>query len=321
MSGFKKIKRWLPIYLAVIIGSSTAGYNLSRAFEDYDNKYAFETEKTDENEEKDEEIVPEEQSELDVLINMLIELEKSFETNYQTYTSLIADKISQVSSKRDIVGDYAIYNLMLDKGYFSYGDFEYSFPTREYFSARGVNVAVGEGVCLNQAANMADVFTALGYDAKVVVGTSYLEGEKKPDDANHAIVYVSDGEFAYLLDPTNDTIYLRKSNLLYYSIESQEDTIRCFEPEIYYSDKYNGTYECPELLQDFFNDHKKHWDVLKAYRNYTEAAEAYSEEFKKFEQDVLLSYEEYFNSVFELSKEISDYIDSQDNGKKKRLGR
>lgn len=218
--------------------------------------------------------------------------------SYMEYVDAVANKMSDVTTKRDIVGDFAMYETMLKNGCISYGDFKYSMPTVEINDFRGASVILGEGVCLNQAHNMADVFTSLGYDAKVVIGKYYNEGEEKPTYANHAVVYVSDGKFAYLLDPTNDTILLRSSHLMYHSIESQEYSIICFEPSIIYYNAHYGFYQSMELLGDFFNDHKKHWDVLKAYKNYKEAYQAYISEFNEFEKEELVEYEEYYNEIY-----------------------
>lgn len=336
MGLFKNAKSYLPAILSLAIGVGIAGYNAPTIMEDFGiERDAFDFDKDDQkekstmnNEEKNQEDNSQEDVEekvVDVLENLddveeaLDDIDADLNVYYKEYIDLIAGKIKEVRETRDIVGDFALYRTMLAKGYFSYGAFEYSEPVVEFNSIRGANVAIGEGVCLNEAHNMADVFNSLGYDAKVVVGKYYLKGEKKPETANHAVVYVSDGEFAYVLDPTNDTIFLRHAHLLYYSVESQEDTVHCFEPVIHYSTNRYGEYEAMEILGDFFNDHKKHWDVLKAYRNYKAEAEEYLDLFKDFEADELLEYEKLFNDVYGL---IADYfVDSAGNIKEdvKRL--
>lgn len=330
MGFFKNVKSYLPALLSLAIGVGITCYSaptiidnlgIEKDIFDFDKDKDDDKEKsTKSNEEKNQEKKSQEEVEekvadaldnLDSVQETLDDINADLNVYYKEYIDLIAGKIKEVRENRDIVGDFALYRTMLAKGYFSYGAFEYSTPVVEFTSIRGANVAIGEGVCLNEAHNMVDVFNSLGYEAKVVVGKYYLKGEKKPESANHAVVYVSDGEFAYVLDPTNDTIFLRHAHLLYYSIESQEDTINCFEPVIYYSTNRYGEYEATEILGDFFNDHKKHWDVLKAYKNYKAEAEAYLDEFKEFEAEELLEYEELFNDVYGL---VADYfVDSDGN--------
>lgn len=217
---------------------------------------------------------------------------------YYNYIGAIADEIYNLTEKRDIVGDYALYVTMLNNGLISRGIFKYSHTLYEDTRLMGLNIAMGEGVCINEACNMCDVFSSLGYEAKVVFGKFYKKGETKPDEVNHAVVYVSDGKFAYILDPTNDTILLRKSLGLYVTVESQEDKVLYFEPDYMYSNDYYGEHYNLQLLGDLFNDHKKHWEVLKAYRNYKEAAKQYLGEIEIYERNVLEYYEE----------EINDYI-------------
>lgn len=217
---------------------------------------------------------------------------------YYDYIDAIASEMKILVDSRDIVGDFALYETMLKNDFISYGCFEYSEVNFEYPELLGANIALGEGVCINEAQNMCDVFTSLGYEAKIVPGKYYKKGEVVANP-NHAVVYVSDGKFAYLLDPTNDTILLRHSFGLYYSIESQEDEVYCFEPAYTFENNYYGRYDNLQLLGDFFDDHKKHWDVLRAYKNYKGAYGCYVDEMFTYEKEVLASYEEEINNYYE----------------------
>lgn len=225
--------------------------------------------------------------------------------NYHTYIDLIAKKISEVKEERDIIGDFAIYEAILKNGYISYGDFEYAHPSVGFICLRGASVAVGNGVCLNEAHNMADVFTSLGYDARVVLGNYYNKEEKNEKGPNHALVYIDDGEFSYLLDPTNEQVFLKESFMKYYSTDSQEDTVICFEPVLSFEFNDNEAYNSYFLLKDIVPDHGKHWLVLKAYKNYREDAEKYLEEFKQYEKESLAEYEEAIKQNFD---EVYEYI-------------
>lgn len=223
---------------------------------------------------------------------------KEFYAKYSSYIESISSKISEISNTRDIVKDFAIYETMLKYGVISYDYFLYSTPPLEIRDLRGANVAIGEGVCINEAFNMADVFKSLGYKAKVILGKSYHEGEDVPDYNNHAVVYVSDGDFSYLLDPTNDAIYLRKSSDMYFVVDIEEYAFLYFLPDVLENSERYGFYLSLELLSDNLNKHDDHWKVLKNYSDYKEEYLAYLNEFYEFEQEELLSYEEYFKEAY-----------------------
>lgn len=303
----RKVKRALPTCVVLALSASLLYFNGPKMVGSFKESIQ---ELTNDEEETEKEVVIDDSKEEEVSLEEVFENSKNvndavsnirddLKNNYNAYIDLIASKIKDVSEKRDIVGDFAIYTTMLSNGFISYGDFEYSHTQFDILDLYGASVTVGSGVCFNEAHNMVDVFKSLGYDAKVVIGKSYLKGEDLPNGNNHAVCYVSDGDFAYLLDPTNDTILLRREFLTYYSVESQEDTIRVFKPDV--TARYKEQeYPCQELITDGFNDHKKHWQVLKAYRNYKEAYEAYINEFREYEKYALLSYEEYFMDVYNL---------------------
>ncbi len=219
-------------------------------------------------------------------------------TSYYNYVGKIADKIISVNEERDILRDFAIYETMLEKGCFSLESFSDLDDNIEIPPIFGANVAVDRANSLHIAFNMADVFSALGYDAKVVVGKTYKKGEDKPIDDNHTVVYVSNDKNVFLLDPARNTVLLRHKNLLYYTIESQEDDVVCFEPNIDFENDYYGSLGCPEISLSFGNEFKKHWDVLKLYREYQSASKEYINMFCLFEISTLKPYEKEIREAF-----------------------
>lgn len=288
-------KAYLPHILAAMLGlgAFTAGLGVLNG----DFKETKESVAADENEDNTK--TDEKNNENSEMSNEKYEKINTVYDNYFTYVDLIAKKISEVKEERDIIGDFAIYESILKNGYISYEDFAYSSPYMEFPNLRGLNVSIGDGVCLNEAHNMADVFKSLGYDARVVPGKYYNKGEEVEDKPNHAVVYVSDGEYSYLLDPTNEQVFLKKSYLLYYSTESQEDTICCFEPELSLELSPSEEYDSYFILKDIIPDHGKHWLVLKAYKNYKEAAKEYLEAFKEYEESTLAEYEEVIKANYD----------------------
>lgn len=286
-------KAYLPHILVAMIGMGAFTVGLEAL--SVDSEEVKESFVADEKEDKK----SEKTTETDEIIDEKYEKINTIYNNYFTYVDLIAKKISEVKENRDIIGDFAIYEVILKNGYISYGDFEYSHPDMYFPNLRGLNVVLGDGVCLNEAHNMADVFKSLGYDARVVPGKYYFKGEEVEDEPNHAVVYVSDGECSYLLDPTNEKVFLKKSHLLYYSTESQEDTICCFEPELSLELTASEEYDSYFILKDIIPDHGKHWLVLKAYKNYKEAADQYLEAFKDYEETTLAEYEEVIKANYD----------------------
>lgn len=220
--------------------------------------------------------------------------------NYEEYVRKIGESLKECNEERKIVRDFAFYMTMLDNGYISYGyDFNGGALPVEFADALGATIANGNGVCRHAADNLADVLCSIGYDAKVVVGKSYVKGEEKPSFANHAVVYVVEDGVGYLLDPINGTIFLKKIGLLYYDIRSQEDTFVCFEPVISYNPMNDSESNNAELLSNLGNDFKKHWDILKKYKEYLECSDEYLTYFWLYEVKQLLENEKNIKIIFD----------------------
>lgn len=220
--------------------------------------------------------------------------------NYDEYVVNIAECLKGCNESRDIICDFAFYLTMLDYGYISYGtDFVGGEYPIEVPDQLGATVVTGHGVCRHAADNLVDVLKALGYDAKMVVGKYYRVGESRPDDVNHAVVYVEQDGIGYLLDPINGTIFLKKSGLVYYDIHSQEETYICFEPtltnHVYNDDDGNNL----NLLLDLGNDFKNHWDILKTFNEYKDASNKYIGYFCIYEQQHLVEHEKAIDDIFD----------------------
>lgn len=226
---------------------------------------------------------------------------------YDNYIKLIAEEIRTCSKERDIIKDFALYNTLLYNGYISLKDYEYSFGDVEFIDLRGASTAVGEGVCVNNADNMCDVFTALGYETKIVYGKTYYGNEEKPSGVNHAVVYVSDGKNEFLLDPTNETIFLRRGYMKFCSMNSQEDKVYYFEPETHYVNPLYEQVNNYQLLLGFSNQFKNHWDILREYREYEEEAKEFMVYFSDYEYETLGTYE------VEIKKVLIDAQQNTDN--------
>ncbi|MCH5167228.1 MAG: hypothetical protein J1F35_04970 [Erysipelotrichales bacterium] len=225
-------------------------------------------------------------------------------SNYETYVNNIATEIKLVSSERNILKDFAIYNTLLKNGYISLGDFNPEEAQIELKGLLGANIATGEGVCRNTSVNLCDVFSALGYETKVVGGKFYDEGEDEPSRNNHAVAYVSDGKESYMLDATNETIILRKGYMEYYTITSQEDNYKIFKPDTHYFSNALGEVDSTQLLGDFKNKFNNHWKILKEYQEYEAAAEEYMVFYIAFETNELYSYEKAIDECYdEIAKE------------------
>ena len=221
--------------------------------------------------------------------------------NYQKYFDAIANEISICSDDRDIIKDFALYNTLLHNGYISLGDYDYTRVNVEFNDLFGANIAVGEGVCVNSAYNLYDVFTSLGYECRVVVGKYYEEGKEIPEYNNHAIVYVSDGNKKYLLDATNKTIFLRKGYMKYCSMHSIEDKYTYFEPCVdYKNEKYGEIYNY-QLLYDFNNNFDEHKKIYNQYQDYRAEALDYATYFQLYEHFHLYSYEKAIESCLDES--------------------
>lgn len=227
---------------------------------------------------------------------------------YENYIKLIADEIRTCSEERNIIKDFALYNTMLYNGYISLADYEYSFGDVEFIDLRGASTAVGEGVCINNADNMCDVFTELGYEAKIVYGTAYSSNEEKPNGVNHAVVYVNDGKNAYLLDPTSETIFLRRSYMEFCSMNSQEDKFYYFKPTTHYVDPSYEEVDNYQLLLSLSNQFKNHWDILREYRKYAEAAKEFMAYFSDYEDETLGTYEVEIKKVLIDAKQNADNL-------------
>lgn len=220
--------------------------------------------------------------------------------NYEEYVQKIGEALQECNVDRNIVKDYAFYLTMLEQGCISYGrDYLNGALPVEFGDALGATIATGNGVCRHAADNLADVLCSLEYDAKVVVGKAYVKGTNKPDEANHAVVYVEQDGIGYLLDPMNGTIYLKKAGLVYYDMYSQEDTYRCFEPEMSYHVLNDSENNNTELLLNLGNDFKKHWDILKEFNEYCNGALDYLDYFFLYEIRELLEHEKNIKVVFD----------------------
>lgn len=223
--------------------------------------------------------------------------------DYNAYANLIASEIRSCRDDKVILKDFALYNTLLNNGYISLGDdFIYNEDVSiDINGMLGANVAIGEGVCRHASVNLCDVFNIMGYDARVVGGKLYKKGEKEPSGNNHAVVYVSDGKESYILDPINQTIFLRKGAMEYYMITSQEDDHTIFKPDDNYVSKTLGELDSSYLRFDLKNKFRKHWKILKQYREYEEYAEQFLEFFKEYEKEYL---EQYENSIQDEIKSI-----------------
>lgn len=220
--------------------------------------------------------------------------------NYEEYVSKIANALQECNQDRSIVKDFAFYQTMLEQGCISYGrDYLNGALPIEFSDALGATVATGNGVCRHASDNLADVLCSLGYDAKVVVGKYYVKGVNKPSDANHAVVYVEEDGVGYLLDPMNGTIFLKKAGIVYYDMRSQEDSYRCFEPEMSFNVLNDSETNNTELLLNLGNDFKKHWDILKEYNEYLDGASDYLSFFFRYEVKELLENEKNIRVIFD----------------------
>lgn len=227
------------------------------------------------------------------------DLDNIIET-YNIYINTIANSIQELDGNRNILNDFAIYETMLKEGYLSYNK-EGDTPTDvEIPGVYGANVAAGytnELSTIHNAFNMVDVFNALGYKSKIVIGKMYHISEAIPENDNYAIVYVSNGKKDYLIDPTKGTILLKNNYMEYYTAESQEDDIECFLPNSSYNGEY-GSIECTQLKTDLLGrEFNKHWKVLREYRTYLENAQ--NPAITKFELDELIPFEEDINEYFD----------------------
>ena len=174
---------------------------------------------------------------------------------YDEYTTLIAKEIEELYPNRDLIHDFAVYNNLLHLGFISLDDYTY-YNTPDTFTAlRGANIAIGNGVCLQQSFNLCDILVKLGYEAKVVYGTSWRSDSEKPDIYNHALVYAKGYGDELLIDSTNKTIFVKEKNCLYHSVTKKEDgTFLYFSATThYYSSDLGNNYNY-ELLFDEVNE-------------------------------------------------------------------
>lgn len=206
---------------------------------------------------------------------------------YDEYIMKIADVINACGN-RDILFVYSLYLNMLDNGYFSYGNYIHKTePKVEFFDNEGINVVYGGAVCRNRANHLNDVLNALGYESSVSYGEYYIESPEH--DVNHAVVYVKVNGIDYLLDPMNQSIYLRDSLGNYLHCE---DKLKGFIPNYLYDyaalDRLNDN----SLYFSTDNQYAERNIVIQEYNEYCEVVQEYHEYLKEYEEENLLSLEE-----------------------------
>ena len=279
MGTIDKFNKAFPYYLILTLALSFTGISAYQYLKE-DSKYSVQKDE-DEN-----------------LDNMA-----DFHNAYNEYVHRVAFALKYCTGERDLLKDYALYMTMFEHGFMSLGDFSRQGRETQVIDSLGANVASGKGYYVNEANNLACVLNVLGYDAKPVVGTKYIESEEydyeKPEDPNYMLVYVHADGIDYLLDPANKTIFLRSGWEQFYSLESSEGEYVVFDPTYSYSDEVVGKYTNYDLF-GVKNSFKKHWDILKTFRGHLADSEQYLKFFRSYEIYCLENLERRIN--FELLK-------------------
>ena len=132
---------------------------------------------------------------------------------------------------KDPIDIFTLYVYMYRNGYLSHDkQFTYSTHPKDFANLHGIDVVTGYGVCKNIASMLTDIYNSMGYKSKnlsVNVNPDDIKGCKDHEFAplrvqagthnatiykvasnlkhlgNHQILMVDNGEFNYLLDPTN----------------------------------------------------------------------------------------------------------------------
>lgn len=166
--------------------------------------------------------------------------EAAFESVIDDYDEYVreAASIIDANSSDNVFAIYATYLSMQNKGYLSYGN---SFNPDgdksdiQVFSHLGINVALGNGVCRHQSDNLYRIFKELGYDCERVTGEGYVS-DGQQNVTNHQVLYIYENGEIYLLDPANNTIFVRCGKEGYVSIM---DPNFKFEPRLSTDMTYN----------------------------------------------------------------------------------
>lgn len=229
--------------------------------------------------------------------------------NYECYVDgvcyIIDDSLDNNVGEYNVYDVFAAYLEMQDNGCLSYGSTydkdEYPVEIGTYW---GINMITGQGVCRHTADNLANVLRGMGYESGVVLG-EFFEGDKRTGVPNHAVTFVKVDDDIVLLDPMNETIYIKCGE--YYGCIHGDYSFEPSYNEDYmhgYSDANREVYANKDdysdykimLLEDFMNRRALLSEMCIDFQEYeSEYIEDYELEIYK---DLLL-----FKSLYETAKE------------------
>lgn len=228
--------------------------------------------------------------------------------DYEAYTEEVANIIDE-NADDNIFAVYAAYLFMQNNGYMSYGTkFNNGIdnPSAEIFSHLGINVAVGNGVCRHQSDNLYRVLTNLGYECERVTGEGYVGEEQGV--TNHQVVYVEEKGYVYLLDPANNTVFVRCGSEEYISITNPNFK---FMPRLSTDMAYgydNNNYRVYVNLDNRIHD----LEILQSRLDmYFGKAEELKTEFIAAEAIRLSQYESVINQTMQEYEELIEEIEQK----------
>ena len=198
-----------------------------------------------------------------------------FKDELKDYNQVINDYVdmleeNQVTNPVDV---FTCFSQTLWNGYLSENqNYEYDIKRKIYFDNFGLGCINGEGVCLNNADMLTDIFRSYGYEASTVI--TYVHADSQPiarylneykiisDDTiifniikqadkiltyligNHAITVVKYNDELYCFDPTN----------LCYLFKIKENQVQKINGELTMDIKYMVSLLFTDLDMDTFTD-------------------------------------------------------------------
>lgn len=228
-----------------------------------------------------------------------VEYENTYLVNekaaYNEYIQAVAEFIRYYGMDDDPLKVYKLYATLLNSGYLSINNWFISEESDyELINNYGITIPLGEGVCRNKVDGLCDVYEALGYDVSFVTGE--FTTKRETGKVNHALVCVRDGNIIYLVDPTNNEIFLHTwdglwksiftDNLVFYLSPSKDDVCGIQEKN---QDLYNYT----------SNDYKDREYYIDKIRSIQEDIDDQYVDFSLYEKLNLQKYEENFIKEFD----------------------
>lgn len=238
---------------------------------------------------------------------------KEYLEAYKSYL-LVLDELSKLFENLDWDNEMKLfsgYSYLLKKGYLSVDcQFNYSRNISSCSGLWGSNILLGEGNCKHISSMLTDILKVNGYDAHNIgmlldkediyyfndIDFSYSEEDdidldnrnnydfrkrlKNRDVPNHLVTLFKDNDHSYIMDATNDTIYIVDSDLSVYQGKYQfkifdYDKTKGLIPtdvDLFtqrlgdYYDVLSSCFELTSEFEKFYFEHKDLYDEVIAKR-------------------------------------------------------